>query len=169
MTLARILRLLPATALALAASACAPCPIPRPRPAPASAPLPGEPPAPLEPSRVEPGDTQVVVEPPPARELEVQIWTTQEGASGKFSPAELRVRRGDLVRFRMANGAAVHSVSFTHLQHDRRGVPLPPDSPMLVLEGQSWQLRVDLAPGRYEFVCIVHALVGMRGTLIVEP
>jgi plastocyanin len=118
---------------------------------------------------VEPGDTEVVVEPQPARVLEVQIWTTQEGASGKFSPAELRVRRGDLVRFRMAHGSAIHNVSFTHLQHDRRGVALPADSPMLVQQGQSWQLRVDLLPGTYEFVCIPHALIGMRGTLIVEP
>ncbi|HEX5869605.1 MAG TPA: plastocyanin/azurin family copper-binding protein [Longimicrobium sp.] len=170
MSLPHTLRRLPVVAWALAIAACAPCPIPRTQPAPPSPPPAAvQPPAPLEPSRVEPGDTQVVVEPAPGRVLEVQIRTTQEGASGKFSPAELRVRRGDVVRFRMADGYSIHNVSFAHLQHDRPGIPLPADSPMLYQEGQSWQFRVDLPPGTYEFVCIPHALVGMRGTLIVEP
>jgi plastocyanin len=128
-----------------------------------------QPPAPLEPSTAEPGDTQVVVEPQPARVLEVQIRMTREGASGQFAPAERRVRRGDVVRFWMAHGLAIHNVSFATFNRDKPGVALPADSPMLTQEGQSWQLRIDLPPGTYKFACIPHALIGMRGTLLVEP
>lgn len=161
MTLARFLRFPAAAALALATAACAPCPIPQTQPAPAS--------VFLEPSGVQAKDTQVVVDTDTPRVVEVQIRTTQEGASGQFAPDEIRVRRGDLVRFQLADGDAIHYVSFTHLQPDRPGVPFPADSPMLLRSGQSWQPRIDLPPGTYEFVCIVHVMVGMRGTLTVEP
>ncbi|HEX6367800.1 MAG TPA: plastocyanin/azurin family copper-binding protein [Longimicrobium sp.] len=164
MTRARILRLSAVAGLVLAVTACAPCPIPQPAPA---QPVP-HPPAPLEPSRVEPGDTQVVeVEPP--RALEVQIRTTQEGASGQFAPGEIRVRRGDVVRFRMADGYSIHNVSFARIPGSPGGALLPPDGPFLTREGQSWQTRIDLPPGRYAFVCLPHAEAGHRGTLVVEP
>lgn len=136
MTFIRVLRRLSAALLALAIPACAPCPIPQTQPAPPSpAPATVQPPAPLEPSTAEPGDTQVVVEPQPARVLEVQMRTTREGASGQFAPAELRVRRGDVVRFWMAHGLAIHNVSFATFNRDKPGVALPADSPMLTHEG----------------------------------
>jgi plastocyanin len=166
MPMSRILRLLPAAAGALAIAACAPCPIPQTQPAPA--PPAAQPPAPLHPSRVEPGDTQVVVT-DSVRVALVRIRTTQEGASGEFAPRVVRVRRGDRVQYQMADGNSIHNVSFTFLQNNAPGVPLPPDSPFLTRQGQTWQLRVDLPPGTYEFSCAPHAMMGHRGTLIVEP
>lgn len=170
MRLAPILRLFPAAALAISVAACAKCPYPQTPPAPVAigSQLPGtRPPAPLEPSRVEPGDNQVVATDTPRVTL-VRMVTTQGGASGEFAPQVVRVRRGDLVRFSMADGDSHHNVSFASFNRDKPGVRLPPESPYLTTPGQSWQLRVNLAPGTYEFACIPHA-EGHRGTLIVEP
>jgi plastocyanin len=153
-----------AATLVLAVAACAPCPIPQTQPAPAT-----HPPAPLEPSRVEPADAQGVVEEAGStRFVEVQIATEREGESGKFAPSEIHVRRGDVVRFRMTDGNALHNVSFAAAPN-AAGVQLPADSPFLTKEGQSWQIRIDLPPGRYAFVCLAHMQTGQRGTLIVEP
>jgi plastocyanin len=143
--------------MALVIAACAPCPQPQSQPAittdwATAAVVPGGP-------RSRPADS--------VRVVEVQMRTTQGGASGEFVPRVVRARRGDLVRFQIENGKAVHNVSF-NWRGDRRGDLLPPDSPMLLEQGQTWQLRVDLPPGTYEFACIPHLPMGMRGTLIVE-
>jgi plastocyanin len=168
MTLARILRRLPVVAFALAVAACAPCPIPQTQPAPTSPGL--NPPAPLEPSRAERADAQAIVEEAESpRVVEVQIRTMQEGASGEFAPREVRVRQGDVVRFRMADGYSVHNVVVIDDAHGTRGIPFPPPGPYLAQQGQSWQIRIDLPPGRYGFACLPHAEFGHRGTLIVEP
>lgn len=148
---------------ALALAACAPCPVPPAQPAPLPTP------APFEPSRVEPSDTVLVDEPmDTARIIEVEMHTTQEGTSGKFAPEVVRARQGDVLRFRMADGLSIHNVSFTFITNDTRGTPLPPDGPFLTEKGQSWQMRIDLPPGRYQFACIPHAATGERGVLIVE-
>lgn len=104
-----------------------------------------------------------------ARIVEVRMVTTQEGASGEFAPRVVRVRQGDVLRFRMADGNSIHNVSFTFVGNDTRGAPLPPDGPFLTKQGQSWQVRVDLLPGTYKFTCIPHDAAGHRGTLVVEP
>jgi plastocyanin len=167
MILARILRPLPSAALALAVAACAPCPIPQTPPAPA---LGVHPPAPLEPSGAEAADTQVVVEEAESpRVVEVQILTAQEGASGEFAPKEVRVRQGDVVRFRMADGYSIHNVVVIDASHGTSGILFPPPSPYLTQQGQAWQIRIDLPPGRYELACLPHAELGHRATLIVEP
>jgi plastocyanin len=103
------------------------------------------------------------------RVVEVRIRTTQGGASGEFAPREVHARRGDLIRFQMADGDAHHNVSFIRFNGDASGVQLPPDSPYLTEAGQSWQVRVTLPPGTYAFACVPHAEAGHRGTLIVEP
>ena len=148
MTVTHILRRLPAAACALAMAACAPCPFP-----------PTQPAGPVATEWVE----------ATVRVIPVQIQTLDNGASGQFAPREVHARRGDLLRFTMTHSTAFHNVSFTAPRGDGPGVPLPADSPMLHQTGQSWQVRVDLPPGTYEFACIVHMPLGMRGTLIVEP
>jgi plastocyanin len=112
----------------------------------------------MEPSTVEPGDAQVVATDTPRAAL-VRMLTMKGGAAGEFAPRVVRVRRGDRVQFQLAHGYAVHNVSFNWLRDDRRGVPLPADSPMLLLKREPWQLHVDLPPGTYEFACIVHVPV----------
>jgi plastocyanin len=144
------LRALASTAV-VAMSACMPCRIQAPPLAPGTG-------AAMEASVADaPGDT--------ARIIEAQIVTTQGGASGEFLPREVRVRQGDVLRFRMADGDAHHNVSFS-------GVPAgagPTESPYLFEKGQSWQVRIDLPPGRYELACVPHAMLDHRGTLVVEP
>jgi plastocyanin len=158
MSLTRILRLVPAAGLALSIAGCARCPYPQTQPAITTEWVTAtvEAPAP----RARPADS--------VRVVVVEMLTTQEGMSGEFAPRVVRARRGDLVRFQLANDSAFHNVSFTQ-QDDTRGVPLPADSPMLWEKGQSWQIRADFPPGTYEFACIVHLMTDMRGTLIVEP
>ncbi|HEU4882118.1 MAG TPA: plastocyanin/azurin family copper-binding protein [Longimicrobium sp.] len=142
----RTIRALAAAVVLCALAACAPCPFPQTQPA-----------GPVATEWVE------------ATMRVVQMRTTQGGASGEFDPREVHARRGDLIRFRMADGDAHHNVSFTHFNGDTPGVQLPPDSPYLTEPGQSWQIRVDLPPGTYPFACVPHADAGHRGTLIVEP
>ena len=146
MTLARVLRRLPSAACALALAACAPCPFPQTQPA-----------GPIATEWVE------------ATLRVVQMRTTQGGASGEFEPREVHARPGDLIRFRMADGGAIHNVMFAGPVPGTPAVSLPPESPYLTEQGQSWQVRVTLPPGTYEFACHPHAEAGHRGTLIVEP
>jgi plastocyanin len=154
MSLARILRLLPAAGLALSIAGCARCPYPQTQPAPPNQ------------SWGQSGAAPVLAT-DTLRVALVQIRTTGGGASGEFAPRVLRARRGDLLRFQMMDGDAHHNVAFAHFSRDKAGIRLPPEGPYLTTEGQSWQIRVDLAPGTYEFACIPHA-EAHRGTLIVE-
>lgn len=159
-----LLRRLPLIPLALALVGCAPCPVPS-QPAPAAPAVP----APFEPSRVEPGDTAIVDEPvDTARIVEVRMVTTRQGASGEFLPREVHARQGDVLRFRMADGDAQHNVSFAGFASETRVMGTPADSPYLFEQGQSWQVRIDLPPGRYEFTCHPHHQTGHRGVLVVE-
>jgi plastocyanin len=162
----RLLHRLSIAAGALGIAGCAPCPVAQPAPAPIRPPTP----APLEPSRVQPADTGVIVERlDSVRVVEVQIRTTYDGASGVFVPRVVRARRGDAVRFRMADGDAAHNVMFSIFADRRRDVPLPADSPYMTEKGQTWDLPVDLPPGSYEFACAPHFPMDQRGVLIVEP
>jgi plastocyanin len=151
-----ILRRLPSLACALALAACAPCPLPQTQPAPAVD-VSGF--ATLERPRVVPADS--------VRFVEVEIRTTAEGAAGEFAPAVVHARRGDALRFQMADGDSHHNVSFVQLNDPVPGVRLPADSPFLTNPGQSWQVRVDLPPGTYRFACIPHHDTH-TGTLIVD-
>lgn len=137
-----------AAVCALLLAGCMPCPYPATQPAPAAIP------------------TALADS---ARLVEVRIVTLREGASGKFSPDVVRARRGDLLRFRMEDGDAAHNVSFIHFAGGESLVALPQDGPFLTEEGQSWQMRINLPPGRYEFGCLPHGVMGQSGTLIVEP
>lgn len=99
---------------------------------------------------------------------EVRMVTTQNGASGVFEPAQITVRRGDVIRWVMADGQAVHNVSFSQAQGNPAGFTPPPDSPMYTQEGQSFELKIDWAPGTYNYVCVPHAMMGMTGSVTVQ-
>lgn len=142
----RMVRVLAAAAIACALAACAPCPFPQTQPA-----------VPIPSAWVHDS----------VRVVEVQIRTTGNGASGVFAPHEVHARRGDLLRFQMADGVAIHNLSFVHFNDDTPGVQLPPDSPYLTEPGQAWQVRVNLPPGTYKFGCLPHHGTH-HGTLIVE-
>jgi plastocyanin len=99
---------------------------------------------------------------------EVRMVTTQGGASGEFQPKTITVKKGDVIRWTMADGSAVHNVSFTSAQGNPGGFTPPADSPMYTQAGQSYEVKVDWAPGTYNYVCVPHAMMGMTGSVTVQ-
>jgi plastocyanin len=98
---------------------------------------------------------------------QVQMVTTQGGASGEFQPATLTVKKGDVVRWTMADGTVMHNVSFTQADSNPAGFTPPADSPFLTQAGQTYELKIDFAPGTYNYVCVPHEAMGMKGTITV--
>lgn len=97
---------------------------------------------------------------------EVRMVSTQGGASGVFEPATLTVKRGDVIRWIMADGVVMHNVSFTQAQGNPAGFSSP-DSPFLTQEGQTYELKIDFPAGNYNYVCVPHAMTGMVGSVTV--
>jgi plastocyanin len=96
---------------------------------------------------------------------EVKAITTQNGASGEFQPANITVKKGDVIHF-VSSGAAMHNVSFPASENAGK-TGLPGDSPFLS-DGQSYDLTVTMEPGTYNYVCMPHITTGMRGTITVQ-
>jgi plastocyanin len=99
---------------------------------------------------------------------EVRMVTTQGGAAGEFQPKTLTVKKGDVIKWVMADGQAVHNVSFTMAQGNPGGFTPPADSPMYTQAGQSFEVKVDMAPGTYNYVCVPHSMMGMTGSITVQ-
>lgn len=96
--------------------------------------------------------------------IEVDMITNDQG-DNLFIPAEVDASPGDVVRFKLVSG--VHNVHF--LPDSNPNVPgLPPVGDLLQLPGQTYDLKVTYAPGRYFFQCDPHALLGMVGHLNVK-
>ncbi len=95
--------------------------------------------------------------------IEVRMITDEKG--NYFEPNEIEARRGDVVRFVLTSG--VHNVNFLASENPgKTGLPAPSD--YLQLPGQTYDLMVDLAAGRYYLQCDPHAALGMIGHLTVE-
>ena len=73
-----------------------------------------------------------------------------------FTPTKLTVKQGDTITVSNV-GTMPHT--FTVTGQSVRLVNTP---------GQSKQVKIDLAPGTYAFVCTYHAASGMTGTLVVK-
>jgi plastocyanin len=99
---------------------------------------------------------------------EVRMVTTQGGASGVFEPAQITVKKGDVIRWTMADGQAVHNVSFSQAQGNPAGFTPPADSPMYTQQGQTYELKVDWNAGTYNYTCVPHAMMGMNGSVTVQ-
>lgn len=99
---------------------------------------------------------------------EVRMVTTQGGASGQFEPAQITVKKGDVIKWVMADAGAVHNVSFSQAQGNPGGFAPPADSPMYTQQGQSFELKVDWNAGTYNYVCVPHAMMGMTGSVTVQ-
>ena len=95
--------------------------------------------------------------------ITVELYSDEKG--NYFKPNKFEVHRGDKIVFTLASG--VHNVHF--LPDSNPGKPwLPPVSDMLQLPGQTYELVVAMAPGKYYFQCDPHALLGMIGHIEVE-
>jgi plastocyanin len=100
---------------------------------------------------------------PTGRNIVVELYTDEKG--NYFKPAKFEVHRGDKITFTLMSG--VHNVHFlSDSNPGKQGLPAP--SEFLQLPGQTYELIVSLAPGKYFFQCDPHALLGMVGRIEVE-
>ena len=95
----------------------------------------------------------------------VEMLTDDQG-NNVFRPNEVTASKGDVVRYTLVSG--VHNVHFVaDSNKTAQGLPGAP-SEMLQLPGQTYDVKVVSAPGRYYFQCDPHALLGMVGHLVVQ-
>lgn len=100
---------------------------------------------------------------PAGNVIEVKMIT--DGAVNAFVPAEVTARKGDVVRFVLESG--VHNVSFAG-DPAAAAAGLPGASRFLQSPGESYDVVVNAAPGKYKFQCDPHVPMGMVGTLTVR-
>ena len=101
---------------------------------------------------------------PGGKIIVVQMMTDDQG-NNRYDPAEIEAHPGDVIRYTLKSG--VHNANF--LPDSNAGkTNLPPATPLLQLPGQTIDIKVTMAPGKYYFHCDPHALLGMKGKLEVE-
>jgi plastocyanin len=96
--------------------------------------------------------------------IEVHLLTDDQG-NNKFEPNQIEAHQGDVIRFMLKTG--VHNVDF-FADSNTVKAGLPAASALLQLPGQTADLKITLAPGKYYFQCDPHAALGMKGRLEVE-
>jgi plastocyanin len=101
---------------------------------------------------------------PGGKVIVVEMMTDAEG-NNKFSPNDFEAHVGDVIRFTLVQG--VHNAQF--VADSSPGVQgLPAAGQLLQVPGQTDDVKVTWAPGRYFFQCDPHALLGMIGHVRVE-
>src|SRR5581483_9067180 len=101
---------------------------------------------------------------PGGKIVTVELYT--DGNGNYFKPAEVHVKRGDVVRYTLKVG--VHNVHFlADSNAGKSGYPQAA-SDFLQLPGQTYDVLVHMQPGTYYFQCDPHAALGMKGHLVVE-
>lgn len=95
--------------------------------------------------------------------IAVEMLTDDQG-NNVFRPADFTAKPGDVVRFTLVSG--VHNVSFP-ADSNAGAAGLPGPSDMLQLPGQTYDVKITQAPGRYFYQCDPHALLGMVGHMTV--
>jgi plastocyanin len=99
----------------------------------------------------------------PGDTIVIETWTDETG--NYFKPNEVEAHPGDVLRY--TNRVGVHNVHFLPDSNTIK-TGLPPASELLQLPGQTYDLVVTMAPGKYYFQCDPHAALGMKGHLEVE-
>jgi plastocyanin len=100
------------------------------------------------------------------------------GETPRFEPATVTIHPGDRVRFEVGSGAP-HNVSFDPetlpadvqraLRADMPEQIQPLSGRLLLNAGESYTVTfAGVKPGRYEFYCMPHVGLRMRGTLVVR-
>lgn len=95
----------------------------------------------------------------------IVVQLTSDATGNSFTPSEIVAERGDTVRFTIQVG--VHNVNFLPDSNPGK-TGLPKTSDMLQLPGQTYDVPVTFASGRYYFQCDPHVLLGMKGHLTVK-
>ncbi len=99
---------------------------------------------------------------PGGKVIEVKMVTDENG--NYFEPADFEVRKGDVIRFTLAQG--VHNAHFV-ADSNPGAKGLPGAGPLLQLPGQTTDVLVDWDPGEHFYQCDPHALLGMVGHIKV--
>lgn len=113
---------------------------------------------------------------PPPQVHEVRMM--MEGTTPRFEPATITAHPGDRVRFVVVAGAP-HNVSFDPeklpadvrrvLQASMPNQLQPLWGPLLLNAGDSYTLSLaGVKPGRYEFFCMPHQAMAMKGAIVVR-
>ena len=109
---------------------------------------------------------------------EVRLEVNTEKDEYRFRPASVTARSGDVIVFKLDNGAP-HSIVFegrglSPRAHEALNGPMPRrsadlSSPLLTENGAEYRITVPaLPPGRYAFFCLPHRAYDMRGELVVK-
>lgn len=89
-----------------------------------------------------------------------------DGTGNLFQPAELTVKKGDVIRYTLESG--VHNAHFVADSNpNMTGFPTKP-SDFLQLPGQTIDLKVNAPAGSYFHQCDPHAALGMVGRVTVQ-
>jgi plastocyanin len=107
-----------------------------------------------------------------------RVRMVQNGTHYTFEPATLTVKQGDIVEFVNVSGGP-HNVSFEPTKIPagaadvlNRAMPNrmgPVSGPMLTAANQAYRVNFAGAPtGTYEFFCLPHKAMGMKGTITVQ-
>jgi len=96
----------------------------------------------------------------------VGVDLTSDGTGNSFTPSEVHVKPGDVVRFNLKVG--VHNIHFLADSNARRADYPQAASDFLQMPGQTLDVLVHLPKGTYYFQCDPHAALGMKGHLVVE-
>ncbi len=108
--------------------------------------------------------TPGVATPDPGGRIIAIEMETQTDGSNVFEPPQVEAKRGDVLRFILISG--VHNANFLPDSNPGKA-GLPAATPLLQLPGQSYDIKVNMAPGQYYFHCDPHWLLGMIGHLTV--
>jgi plastocyanin len=101
---------------------------------------------------------------PGGKVITVELLTDEQG-NNIFRPAELEAKKGDVIRYTLVNG--VHNAHFLPDSNPKLA-GLPNEEPLLQLPGQTHDVKVTFDPGKYYFHCDPHALLGMKGHVVVK-
>ena len=100
----------------------------------------------------------------------IVVRAVDDGGRFRFEPADVEVRRGDVIRF-VQEGAMPHNVAFVK-NTAPTGVDLGElwTGPYMMTRTDSYEIYVDerFADGTYDFICTPHAALGMAGTITVS-
>jgi plastocyanin len=98
----------------------------------------------------------------------VKMVTTKDGKNF-FDPAELTIKVGDTVRWVNECEEGVPCVHSAQAYPDK--IPAGAeafDSTLLTAQGQTYEYTFTV-PGEYEYFCLPHEALGMKGKIIVQP
>jgi plastocyanin len=120
--------------------------------------------------------TAVAPAPITGKTHEVKMYGDAKGY--RYEPAELTIKPGDGVKYVMVNGAP-HNVAFTsvtdpavkaQLDANMPGTKMGELSgPMLMQPNEAYTVSFGNIPaGKYDYICIPHAAMNMKGTITVQ-